>query len=168
MGRRRRSKSKKHRPPDPVAVLEGRIEVRPEELFDLIHHVNPTGRELPRGEKTRRYALKNRLQSLLIHRFGERHVVVKPSEHDGVVSLAHRSGARDACHAVLSELDVDSRSWIQRRLDIEASPDFNDLEPTLGTAQASIAAGSAATEDSAAGAVESPAVRPESAQGLRL
>ena len=42
MGRRRHSKRKKHRPPDPVDVLEGRVEVRLEQLFDLIHRVNPT------------------------------------------------------------------------------------------------------------------------------
>ncbi len=121
MGRRRRSKRKPHKPPDPVDVLEGRVEIRAEELFDLIHRINPTGRELPRAEETRRYELKGRLQSLLIRRFGDRHLVVTPGGHDGIVSLGHRSGARDACHAVLSELAPDSRSWVQRQLDVVAS-----------------------------------------------
>ncbi len=43
-------------------VLEGRVEVRADELFDLIHPVNPTGHELPAAEATRRYALKARLR----------------------------------------------------------------------------------------------------------
>ena len=130
MGRRRRFKGKKHHPPDPVDVLQGRIEIGVAELFDLIHRVNPTGRKLPAAEETRRYALKARLQSLLIRRFGDRHVLVKPGEQDGIVSLSHRSGSRDACHAVLAELETDSRSWAQHQLDVEASPDGDDQGPS--------------------------------------
>ena len=43
--------------------------------------------------------LKARLQSLLVRRYGDDHVVVKPAEQEGVVSLVHRSGVKDACHA---------------------------------------------------------------------
>ncbi len=145
MGRRRRPKGKKRRLPDPVDVLEGKVEIRPEVLFDLIHRVNPTGRELPRPEEIRRYALKARLQSLLIRRFGEVHVAVKRGEQDGIVSLGHRSGIKDACHAVVSELDLDSRSWIQRRLDVEASPD-RDNEAPAHAARGSFAGGSVAED----------------------
>ncbi len=101
------------------------MEVRPEELFELIHRVNPTGRGLSAPQETERYAQKAGLQSLLIRRFGDQHLVVKATEHQDVVSLVHRSGARDACHAVVSELEPDARSWVRRRLDIEASsPDL--------------------------------------------
>ncbi|MCP3962846.1 MAG: hypothetical protein GY719_33830 [bacterium] len=142
---RRRSRGKKDRSLDPVAVLERRIEVRPEELFDLIHRVNPTGRELSRREEARRYAQKSRLQSLLIRRFGEEHVRIERGEQEGVVSLGHRSGARDACHAVLADLEPDARSWVQRRLDLEASPaeTRQDRLPAEGLP----GAGSVAVED---------------------
>ncbi len=151
MGRRRRFASKKHRLPDPVDVLEGRVEIRAEELFDLTHRVNPTGRELPSREEARRYALKARLQSLLIRRFGDGHVVVKRGELDGVVSLEHRSGVGDACHAVVSELDPDSRSWVQHRLDVEASPDGGDQGPgALRATRTSAAAGSVMEEQATA------------------
>ncbi len=140
MVRRRHAKTKKHRLPDPADILAGRVEAGPEALFDLIHQVNPTGRGLPDPEQTRRYAVKAHLQSLLIRRFGDRLVEVAASEHDGIVSLAHRSGARDACHAVLAELEPEARSWIQRRLDLAASPGDDDGVEDLGAAESSSAA----------------------------
>ncbi len=149
MGRRRRAKGTKHRLPEPADVLEGKVEIGAQELFDLIHRVNPTGRQLPGAEERRSYALKARLQSLLIRRFGDRHLVATPGEHDGVVSLAHRSGARDACHAVVSELDADSRSWVQRRLDVEAAPEVDDNDEgsaALGARRPSAAAPAAGGE----------------------
>ncbi len=132
MARRKRTQGKKRRRPDPEAVLAGREEVRPEELFDLIHRVNPTGRELDPGEEARRYAQKARLQSLLVRRFGDDHVVVKAAEPQRVVSLVHRSGVKDACHAVVAELDPDARSWVRQRLDVEASPAIPDDGLRLG------------------------------------
>lgn len=95
--------------------------MRAEDLFDLIHQVNPTHRGHPAEESQRRYALKRRLQSLLIRRFGERDVVVRKTADDGVVSLDHRSGLRDACHTVTAELELDARSWVQRQLDLAES-----------------------------------------------
>jgi len=118
MARRRRSRAKKQPTPDPADVLQGRVGIRPEELFALIHRANPTGRELPEAAEARRYAQKAQLQSLLVRRFGDEHLVVKPTDDDNVVSLVHRSGDRDACHAVVSELDAESRSWVRRQLDL--------------------------------------------------
>ncbi len=119
MGHRRRAKRKKHTLPDPAAVLEGRSDIGAQQLFELIHRVNPTGRELPAQDEARRYAQKSRLQSLLIQRFGDQHLEVREGEQEGVVSLEHRSGSKDACHAVLGELEPDARAWAQRRLDLE-------------------------------------------------
>jgi len=131
MARRRRVKGK-HRPPDPEDVLAGRIPISAEELFDLIHRINPTGQPRSGKEATRLYEQKSRLQSLLIRRFGDPHVVVAGTENPDVVSLAHRSGAKDACHAVLAQLDPDARSWVQRQLDLQASPPAADPDHSLG------------------------------------
>jgi hypothetical protein len=84
-----------------------------------------TGTGLPRAETTRRYQLKNRLRSLLVRRFGDEHLIVRPGD-DGTVSLDHRSGSRDACHAVVDELEPDARSWVRLRLDLAASPAVED------------------------------------------
>ncbi len=120
MSRRRKSKARKQWPPEPEDILDGRVEPRFEDLFDLIHRVNPTGERLSKKEETRRYGLKNRLQSLLIRSFGDEHLTLGEDARPGVVSLEHISGARDACHAVIAELEPDARAWVQRRLDLAA------------------------------------------------
>ncbi len=129
MSRRRKSKAKKKPQLEPEDILEGRAEPRVEDLFDLIHRVNPTLRHLPKKEETRRYALKNRLQSLLIRGFGDEHLKVEPAAHGGVVSLEHISGVRDACHAVIAELEPDARAWVQRRLDLAARGEAPEDRP---------------------------------------
>ncbi len=150
MSRRRKSKAKKERLLEPEEVLDGRVEVRVEDLFDLIHRVNPTrkwilrkGHRISRQEQTRRYALKNRLQSLLIRRFGDDHLKVETTEQPGIVSLGHVSGLRDACHAIAAELEPDARSWVRRQLDLAAGdagepelsiPVFEDSEVETGAA----------------------------------
>ena len=134
MSRRRKTKAKQQQPLDPEEVLEGRVEYRPEELFDLIHQVNPTRRKLPRKEEHRRYALKRRLQSLLVRRFGDEHLKVGTTVHPGVVSLDHISGLRDACHAVLAELEPDARSWVRHQLDLAADVDDETALELPGTA----------------------------------
>ena len=63
-------RGKASRPPiDPQDVLAGRVRVDARELVALIRRVNPTGLDLPAGEMSRRYAIKSRLQSLLVRRF---------------------------------------------------------------------------------------------------
>jgi hypothetical protein len=99
-------------------VLAGRVDVRPDELFDLIHRINPTGEPLRASEMEKRYALKARLQSLLIRRFGEALEVVGQPDNQPIVSIRLRSGQRDACHAVLGALDEDARSWVKLRMDL--------------------------------------------------
>ncbi len=128
----KRRKAKVRKPPlDPADVLAGRVEVEAEDLFDLIHEVNPTGRKLPRKVEIRRYALKNRLQSFLIDHFGDRYVVVEATGHPGVVSLNHRSGVRDACHTILGELEPKAAAWVRRQLDLAAAPTVDEREPWM-------------------------------------
>lgn len=148
MAHKRRSKVRKRQLPDPTQVLEGIVEARVEDLFDLIHEVNPTRRRLPAAETARRYRLKSRLQSLLIRRFGDEHLAVV-REPGGAVSLEHLSGVRDACHTRLSELEPDARAWAQRRLDVEAAPasETTDHAPGDGRAAGLEAGGEAASAD---------------------
>src|SRR4051794_37869960 len=86
-------------------VLAGRVRPTVVELLDLIHRVNPTGRDLPAREAELRYGQKARLQSLLVRSFAGEVMVVPDPEHEGTVSLLHRGRGRDACHAVIAELD---------------------------------------------------------------
>jgi hypothetical protein len=114
----------KHRGPEdrkklePEDVLAGRVKVGVPDLLDLIHRVNPTGRELRSREAEQRYALKSRLQSLLVRRFGPELEVVLDPEHEGTVSLLHRGHGRDGCHAVVDALDEDARAWVKLQLDL--------------------------------------------------
>ncbi len=120
-------------------MLAGRVDVGIRKLFELIHWVNPTGQELPARDAARLYSQKSGLQSLLIRRFGDQ-LTVKEDEREGIVSLEHDSGTRDACHAVLDELDADARAWARRQLDTGVVPgpavDDGDREPRREVHQA--------------------------------
>lgn len=115
----------KRKPPDrsllhPDDVLAGRVKPTASELLDLIHRANPTGRDISARDAEQRYALKARLQSLLVRRFGDQIDVVPDPERDGTVSLLHRGHGRDGCHAVIATLEEDARAWVQRQVDIGA------------------------------------------------
>jgi hypothetical protein len=103
---------------DPEDVLAGRVKVGAAELLDLIHHVNPTGRELGAREAEVRYAQKARLQSLLVRRFGPELEVVLDPASEGTVSIVHARHGRDGCHAVVDALDEDARAWVRLQLDL--------------------------------------------------
>jgi hypothetical protein len=103
---------------DPADVLARRVRPTAVELMDLIHRVNPTGRDLPPREAELRYTQKSRLQSLLVRTFADELTVVPDPAQEGTVSLQHRGHGRDACHAVVAELDEDARAWVQRRIDL--------------------------------------------------
>lgn len=128
------SKKRASRLPDPEDVLAGRVRVRADELFALVHDVNPTGEESPREKE--RYALKSRLQGLLLTRFGDEVEVVPDPTNPDLVSLRHRSGIRDACHALVSQLPVEARALVRRRLDAgEGGPEgavFESIRPSPG------------------------------------
>lgn len=132
MVRRRKSSVRRREDADPAAVLAGREDVSPEDLFRLIHRVNPTGQELEARYERRLYEQKSRLQSLLVRRHADL-VAVAPTERDGVVSLGHRSGFLDACHAVVDELEPDARAWVRRQLDLAALPEAGE-EPSAPAA----------------------------------
>jgi hypothetical protein len=114
-GRRKPSKL------EPADVLAGRVRPSVEDLIQLITLVNPTGEELPKAEVDRRYKEKSALQSLLVNRFSDELAVVPDPENEAVVLLRHRYGARDACHAVLDDLDPDARAWVRLQLDFDPS-----------------------------------------------
>ncbi len=137
---------------DPLAladdVLAGRVRPSARALMDLVHALNPTGRGLPPREEQRRYALKSRIQSVLIERFGaELHIAPVHAEL-GVVAIAHRHSGADACHAVIGSLDDAARSFVQRGLDAGAfDADDASTEPSR-MAESSRARGAAARRDS--------------------
>ncbi|MDI1443909.1 hypothetical protein [Polyangium sp. 6x1] len=106
---------------DPEDVITGRVRPEARELVALIRDVNPTGLGLDRRETTRRYALKSRLQSVLVTHFRDAIEIRPEPDEPGVVLLHHRPSGLDACHAVVAELDDDARSFVQRAIDT-ASP----------------------------------------------
>ncbi|HVK64009.1 MAG TPA: hypothetical protein VM694_06030 [Polyangium sp.] len=117
-----KDKKTRHNSLDPEDVLTGRSRPEARDLVTLIREVNPTDRGLDRRETTRRYALKNRLQSMLVTRFREAIEIRPEPGQPGVVLLHHRPSGLDACHAVLAELDDDARSFVQHVVDTAASP----------------------------------------------
>ena len=98
-------------------VLAGHAIATARELIDLIHDVNPTGREVDRAQAARRYAIKTRLQSLLVDRFSDEMEVV-PDDREGVVLLRHKYLGLAASHAVVADLEADARAWVQLQLDL--------------------------------------------------
>ena len=101
-------------------ALDPRSKPSMDELFRLIHSVNPTDRGLAPAETARRYAVKSRLQSLLVRRFG--HTLTVEEDGEGVILLRQRTGDRDFCHAVLATLDDDARAWVREQQAPELAP----------------------------------------------
>lgn len=124
-------------------VLAGRTSVDAGGLIDLIHEVNPTGRGRGPDEMAARYALKSRLQSLLVRKFAKDIEVLPEPNHPGVAALRHRYRRHDACHAVIATLDEDARSWVQRELDLAEQPASSE---SVGTRLAGSPAASAEPE----------------------
>ena len=111
--------------PHPREVLSNQVSVDIDELIQLIHRVNPTGRTFGTSEEKTRYHLKSALQSYLIRYYPKHVKVIQPSpkENPDLVSFRLSPFNRDACHALISELDEDARSWTLRYIDeIGADP----------------------------------------------
>ncbi len=102
--------------PEPDELLAGRVRATVEQLFALIHDVNPTDRGLSPRQQAEHYALKARLQSLLVRRHPELLEVHRDAVDERVVTLRHRGSGRDACHAVVAALDEDARRWVEAEL----------------------------------------------------
>jgi hypothetical protein len=98
-------------------VLAGQVIPTAREIIALIHEVNPTGREVDKREAARRYAIKTRLQSLLVERFSDEMSVV-PDDKEGVVLLRHKYLGVAASHAIVADLEDDARAWVQMQLDL--------------------------------------------------
>ncbi|MBI5482452.1 MAG: hypothetical protein HY906_26590, partial [Deltaproteobacteria bacterium] len=125
-------------------ILAGRARADARRLLELIHAVNPTGRELPETERERRYRVKARLQSVLLHDFGDEVQARSDPAAPGTVTLWHRYAGLDACHAVVLELDEDARCRVQWQLDVGDSTDgAAEMAPAAGSTAALPAAGRA-------------------------
>ena len=131
-------------------VIADRVRPGAADLIALIRDVNPTGRGLKGTEAARRYALKSRLQSILVVRFQDAIEIHTEPIEPGVVSLRHRPSGVDACHAVIAELEDEARSIVQRAVDLGSQPELSSeagagAGPATGTATAPTTA-TAATE----------------------
>jgi hypothetical protein len=110
-------KGRDKRRPSVADVLAGRVRASADSLFQLIHEVNPTGKSLSPQAAAQDYAVKGRLQCLLIRDYrDELSIAVDPSD-PRVIAIRHRHGPEDACHAVVDDLDEEARSWVRRKLD---------------------------------------------------
>ncbi len=107
--------------PDPSAVVAGRVRASIEQLFALIAEVNPTDRGLPSRVQAERYALKAKLQAVLVKQHAEVLEVVADGA-PGVVSFRHRFADRDACHALVASLDDTTRRWVETELAMGRPP----------------------------------------------
>lgn len=99
-----------------AGILEGQRVPEAHRLFVLIHAVNPSQRALPDRERQRLYALKSRLQSLLVDRFRDALEVEPVAGKPHLVSLRHRFSSRDACHALIDSLAPKARYWVESEL----------------------------------------------------
>ena len=120
---------RKPSPVDPDDVLAGRTKPAIDDLLQLIHQENPTGRDLGVRDAERRYSRKSRLQSLLVRHFGDALDVDLDASNPGTVLLRHRGSGRDGCHAVLASLDEDARAWVQLQLDLAVSASTDNASP---------------------------------------
>ncbi len=110
-------------------MLDSRASASVDELFALVHDVNPSGRELKPKDASARYALKARLQSFLIRSFPEALVVAPVAQQTGVVALQRSVGIGDACHAILEQLDDDARAWAEGQLETYQSENRRRAAP---------------------------------------
>jgi hypothetical protein len=129
-------------------VLAGRVAIDPGDLIDLIHDVNPTGRGRSAEETGARYAVKSRLQSVLVTRFADDLEVAPDPDDPAVVAIRHRYRRHDACHAVVATLDEEARSWVQRELDLaDPAPARAEVPPAARSSAGRREAPAAGGED---------------------
>lgn len=94
------------------AVLAGEpIELRT--LCEWIRRCNPTALALSADERERRYAVKARLQSELVLRFGEK-LAFRPTRQHGVIGIEVPGEGFDGGHAVVTRLTSEARDWLAR------------------------------------------------------
>lgn len=113
---RARLVARKH--PTADDLLSGAVSPTASALLRCIHEVNPTARGLARRDEDRRYALKARLQSLLVRLYEDDLDVTLDRRDPRLVTIRHRHLDEDACHAILDALDDDARSIVQQLIDV--------------------------------------------------
>ncbi|MCM0083176.1 hypothetical protein L4X63_16445 [Geomonas sp. Red32] len=87
------------------------------EIISLIKRVNPTSLALVHTDKERGYAIKHRLQSLLLENYGEAFNLVPHPVSPNIILIKHRAlPSIDACHARIGSL---STAAVQR---VETAP----------------------------------------------
>jgi hypothetical protein len=99
------------------------------DLFDLIHWINPSNRNLSSREAGKAYETKVARQSLLIEDFSEELLIETLDQsgdqsRKGVVGICHRFLPLDACHAIVSQLSPQARAWVQLQLDSKDEDPF--------------------------------------------
>ena len=131
---------------DAKEVLRRRPHLSARDLIDLIHSVNPTGKEVSTERAAASYSMKAGLQSLLIEQHKDQ-MRVTPGESDGVVSLHHVTLGKDACHVPLDALETEARLWVQWQIDLgNESDEPQHEEPlSLGRTIAAIEVGTASS-----------------------
>ncbi len=122
------------RAPTAAELLNGRAHPAADAILRCIQEENPTDRGLPRRETERRYALKARLQSLLIKHHGPSLSIERDERDERVILLRHRVGEEAATHAMIDSLDEDARAFVRGVLDRgEREPDVAPPETTGGS-----------------------------------
>lgn len=111
-------------------IAAGRRRASLQELFDLVHAVNPTQTRMGERERGDAYRLKAALQSLLIERFGDQ-LVVDAEDGADLVSIRHRTYRKDACHAVLRELSPAAQAWVRLQRDLAAAGEDGPATPNV-------------------------------------
>ncbi len=106
--------------PDPEDLLSRKVQAGVRVLFEIIHRINPSSRKVVGESKSKAYATKAALQSLLIEDFAEELLIEATEEgENSLIGIRHRFLPLDACHAVVSQLSPRARSWVQRQLDLK-------------------------------------------------
>lgn len=131
MAAKKKRKNKKLQHKELEDILAGRVSVTALELIRLIRRINPTKKDIAQKETEKRYRIKAQLQSLFINKFKNDLQVIPDPNDERLVSLKLKHFDDNACHAVVSELDDQARSWVQMEMDLETiqNPEFRNSTP---------------------------------------
>ncbi|MDA3788861.1 MAG: hypothetical protein PF503_10260 [Desulfobacula sp.] len=131
MAAKKKRKNKRLQHKELEDILAGRVSVTALELIRLIRRINPTKKNIAQKETEKRYRIKAQLQSLFINKFKNNLQVIPDPNDERLVSLKLKHFDENACHAMVSELDDQARSWIQIQMNLETIqyPEFRNSTP---------------------------------------